>query len=230
MADTLLLIKSVEKHPCLYNHNSNEYLKKESADEAWNEVAKETKLTVTECKDKWRNLRYGFVRSLRINPDGSTKKKYYLHDEMAFVMPYLKFPNKPTPSYVYLQAGDVDSDEELIDNNPEFFQSPHEANDIEVNIEPPKKRAKLRNETHGNSTLLPNSLSSDNMENPRALFLLSLTPEIMELTEKQMKIFRRKVLALIDDITGNERHYVKVSNVHQDLNQFDNVSIKSEPL
>ncbi|XP_060804620.1 uncharacterized protein LOC106129578 [Amyelois transitella] len=215
MGENLLLIKSIEKYPCLYNHQSSEYLKKESTDEAWNEVAKENNLTVNECKEKWRNLRYGFVRSLRLNPDGSAKKKYYLHDEMAFILPFVKLLNKPTPSYVYLQAGDGDTDEELIENNVELCQSPQE--DIEMNHEPPRKRAKF-NELNGkhNSLYLPNkTLISGKLEDPRTMFLLSLIPEIMDLTEYQMKMFRRKVLALIDDITETQAHCDNDLNVRK---------------
>jgi hypothetical protein len=34
------------------------------------------------------------------------------------------------------------------------------------------------------------------------MFLLSLLPEINDMTENQMKIFRRKVLQLIDEISN----------------------------
>lgn len=48
---------------------------------------------VTCCKEKWRNIRNGFVRSLKPSPSGSSssqKKKYYLNDLMGFVLPYVK--------------------------------------------------------------------------------------------------------------------------------------------
>lgn len=43
-----------------------------------------------------------------------------------------------------------------------------------------------------------------NNECPRKMFLLSLLPEINNLSELQMKAFRRKVFALIDDITESD--------------------------
>ncbi|XP_017480930.1 PREDICTED: uncharacterized protein LOC108370170 [Rhagoletis zephyria] len=49
--------------------------------------------SVAECKEKWRNIRNGFVRSLKPPPSGSSskiKKKYYLHEVMQFVLPYVK--------------------------------------------------------------------------------------------------------------------------------------------
>jgi hypothetical protein len=39
-------------------------------------------------------------------------------------------------------------------------------------------------------------------DNPRKLFLLSLLPEINDMTENQMRLFRRKVLRLIDEISS----------------------------
>jgi hypothetical protein len=38
-------------------------------------------------------------------------------------------------------------------------------------------------------------------DNPRKMFLLSLLPEINAMTENQMRVFRRKVLQLIDEIS-----------------------------
>jgi hypothetical protein len=37
-------------------------------------------------------------------------------------------------------------------------------------------------------------------DSPRKMFLLSLLPEINTMTENQMRVFRRKVLQLIDEI------------------------------
>jgi hypothetical protein len=38
-------------------------------------------------------------------------------------------------------------------------------------------------------------------DNPRKMFLASLLPEINAMTENQMRVFRRKVLQLIDEIS-----------------------------
>lgn len=42
--------------------------------------------------------------------------------------------------------------------------------------------------------------SASETDNPRKMFLLSLLPEMEQMTDKQMSGFRRKVLALLDDI------------------------------
>lgn len=59
---------------------------------------------VTECKEKWKNLRTTFSRSRKPLPSGSSakKKKYYLQDVMAFVSPFIKSRkqdgNLPSPT------------------------------------------------------------------------------------------------------------------------------------
>ncbi|CAG4961078.1 unnamed protein product [Colias eurytheme] len=48
---------------------------------------------VADCQTRWRNIRNGFVRSLKPTPSGSStkqKKLYYLHEELQFVLPFVK--------------------------------------------------------------------------------------------------------------------------------------------
>ncbi|CAG9790912.1 unnamed protein product [Diatraea saccharalis] len=193
----LLLVKSIEKFPCIYNYNCIDYSKKEVTDKAWNEIANETKLTVGECREKWKNLRYGFIRSLRPNPDGSFKKKYYLHDDMEFVLPFVKLI--PKSSYMPRANLEIDTDEEITDYANENGQSPqfYDYDNMLENAEPLRKRTR---QYEPSIKYLQHKTSLDKVNDSRKMFLLSLLPEINELTESQMKCFRRKVLALLDEI------------------------------
>ncbi|KAL4717409.1 hypothetical protein ACJJTC_017296 [Scirpophaga incertulas] len=203
----LLLVKAIERFPCLYNSNSVDYSRKEVTDVAWNEIADETKLTVTECKEKWKNLRYGFIRSLRPNRDGSAKKKYYLHYEMEFVLPFIKLI--PKSNGYAQQQYECGSDDEIIENT-ESRQSPHFFDiDMFQSSEPPKKRLKVND----SSKYMQNETYAK-VEEPRKLFLLSLLPEINELTEKQMKLFRRQILSLLDSIAETSAEYTADNNYH----------------
>ncbi|CAK1592620.1 unnamed protein product [Parnassius mnemosyne] len=75
----------------MYNNNLAEYARKDLTEKAWSEVAKEIQWTVNDCKEKWKNIRNGFVRSLKPKASGlATTKKNYLHDEMQFILPYVK--------------------------------------------------------------------------------------------------------------------------------------------
>ncbi|CAG4961967.1 unnamed protein product [Parnassius apollo] len=85
-------VQIVEKYPCLYNNNLAEYSRKYLTEKAWSEVANEMQWTINDCKEKWKNIRNGFVRSLKpkASESATTRKKYYLHDKMQFILPYVK--------------------------------------------------------------------------------------------------------------------------------------------
>ncbi|KAI5645556.1 alcohol dehydrogenase transcription factor myb/SANT-like domain-containing protein [Phthorimaea operculella] len=89
MSFEIPLVLEIEKRPCLYNSNMPEYNRKEVLEDAWKEIASVINLTVYECKDKWKNIRSSFVRSLRTH-GGKTKKPYYLCKYLQFLLPYLK--------------------------------------------------------------------------------------------------------------------------------------------
>ncbi|XP_076302142.1 uncharacterized protein LOC143220367 [Lasioglossum baleicum] len=93
MCEITSFVQLIERYPCLYNHTLSEYAKKDITEKAWNEVANEIKWPVADCKEKWRNIRNGFVRSLKPGASGSSAKQrrqYYLHDIMQFVLPFVK--------------------------------------------------------------------------------------------------------------------------------------------
>lgn len=152
--------------------------------------------TVAECKKNWKHLRFGLSRSLKPTIDGSVRKKYYLHDEMVFVLPFLKLFPRKIGGYVApaIESGDTDEDNT---ETLEKSQSPHNTFfDLEVlQHKPPRKgiSAEAVNNQLDNHT-------TERVECSRRMFLLSLLPEVNELTESQMRAFRRKVLYLIDEI------------------------------
>ncbi|XP_059061561.1 uncharacterized protein LOC131854461 [Achroia grisella] len=231
----LVLVKSIEKFPCLYNYNLSDYSKKELTDRAWNEVANETKLTVGECKEKWKNLRYGFIRSLKPNADGSLKKKYYLHDDMEFVLPFVKALSK---QFGFVQAAvENDTDDEFVDNQLDHCgQSPQQHyfdSDMHQTLEPPKKKNRLHCDHITTKNLHYKHLPTDRCDESRKMFLLSLLPEIKELTESQMRAFRRKVLSLIDEIVDTPNQcdtniFQWTKEPHDEKPLLENDQIKSE--
>ncbi|XP_026750147.2 uncharacterized protein LOC113510811 [Galleria mellonella] len=231
----LVLVKTIERFPCLYNYNLSDYSKKELTDRAWNEVANETKLSVGECKEKWKNLRYGFIRSLKPNADGSVKKKYYLHDDMEFVLPFVKPLSK---QFGLVQTPiENDTDDEYLDNQVESGQSPQQhylESDMQQNLEPPRKKIRLQYENNA-KILHQKHCPAERFDESRKMFLLSLLPEINELTESQMRAFRRKVLSLIDEIVDtpnlcDTNIFQWAKEQHEEKHRFGNDQIKSEPL
>ncbi|XP_050500151.1 uncharacterized protein LOC126880369 [Diabrotica virgifera virgifera] len=94
MADQILkFVQLIENYQCLYNNTLQEYSRKDVTEKAWSAVARQIQWSEADCKEKWKNIRNGFVRSLKPSPSGSSakaKKPYYLHDVMQFVLPYIR--------------------------------------------------------------------------------------------------------------------------------------------
>nr|XP_034194546.1 uncharacterized protein LOC117610825 [Osmia lignaria] len=140
---------------------------------------------LTDCKERWKNIRNGFVRSLKQPPSESSakqKKQYYLHDVMQFVLPYVKpvahtvtTGNLPNPSH----------DNKLMDEINEIKPCDNEVDKAFVNYLQEKK--KPNNEDH------------------RKMFLVSLLPEVNKLSDEQMREFKIKVVMLLDEILTRPR-------------------------
>ncbi|XP_036337306.1 uncharacterized protein LOC118747353 [Rhagoletis pomonella] len=103
MSDTELIIKiinAVKQRDCLWNVHSSEYAKRDKLERAWQEVADDVGRQDVFCREKWRNVRTGFLRSIQYNSNmcsdnnDSTedlptprRKRFYLYDEMKFLLP-----------------------------------------------------------------------------------------------------------------------------------------------
>lgn len=88
---TVRFVQDIEKHPSLYNYSLPEYSQRHSTELAWKAIAKKHHMTVSECKEKWRNLRTTFSRKLKGSLTGTgPMKQYYLHDHMKFIIPFIK--------------------------------------------------------------------------------------------------------------------------------------------
>ncbi|XP_017095197.2 uncharacterized protein [Drosophila bipectinata] len=85
-------VQLVETEPCLWNYNHPGYSKKEEVQEAWQQVANESKDTVRNCRERWRTIRSSFLRSLKLagTQTGRGKRKYYLSKYLQFLIPFTK--------------------------------------------------------------------------------------------------------------------------------------------
>lgn len=177
------------------------------------------------CKEKWRNLRVVYMRHLKPLPSGSgrkRKKPYYLLDYMHFLTPYVKPTNPPEagnlPSTSLENTSEMSND--LPDDVPAESGQPTERCDIEPapsstqdNIQDnptqqssnPKRKNYSLHETdkHFINYLKKKSdkfTVSQTSADSVMSFLNSLAPELREMNLQQFKIFKRRVLGLIDDI------------------------------
>ncbi|XP_049874660.1 uncharacterized protein LOC126372803 [Pectinophora gossypiella] len=228
MAVEVPLVKEIEKHQCLYNFNMPEYNRKDAHDDVWAEVAANVNLTVAECKDKWKNIRSSFVRSLKYT-EGKMKKPYYLSNYLQFILPYLK----PITGNIDINLSEPSDGETLentsIDDNlgikielldgeqmsldtldaPVVIENP-----IELQTERPGIRKRRRqtiamkhNPTNyrNKSKRLLQTITTPRTDNSSMkYFLLSLLSEFDSMSEEQVRTFKIKVMMLIDDIKSTK--------------------------
>nr|CAI5836090.1 unnamed protein product [Callosobruchus analis] len=134
MSFEIKLVQLIETYELLYNSKLAEHSRKDLVEKAWEEIAYKVGKSVAECKEKWRNIRCSFLRSLKSGPKGSRQKKpYYLKDYLSFILPYLKpyitserasnirqltkIENVGVDSEFSMHSDDLENIDDLIENN-----------------------------------------------------------------------------------------------------------------
>ncbi|XP_049872797.1 uncharacterized protein LOC126371519 [Pectinophora gossypiella] len=237
------ITKEIEKYPLLYNYNLPEYSNKMLNQKAWDEIAMTLNRTVHDCKEKWRNIRSSFIRSQKSQKATSgyewkhnvwkPKKRYYLADDLAFILPYLKPQLGLGPDTEYAPGSEDDVSQELEEAN-ESTQAKNEAGDTsddendevyDANVEGPtprifaepiaashhSNRARKRLITEVDKTYIEcmtdkqsrNETAETTATHPMQYFFLSLLGEFDTMTESQMRQFKIRVLQTIDEIKAN---------------------------
>lgn len=201
--------------------------------------------SVSECKEKWRNLRTVFVRKMK--PPGN-KRPYYLAEAMQFCLPYVKVsgphtsgvlpPAPPEETTENTLAIEAEYDSSFVDDPVDIKQEPptppspsppeclERSIPLKHKISRPvqslltKRTVSLRQKLAAEAdkcvieyfkakkTKLEAAVNdsvaiSTKTDKKEALkmFLLSLTPELEEFNDSQIKTFKRRVFNLIDDIS-----------------------------
>lgn len=200
---------------------------------------------MSECKERWKNLRAVFVRHIKPPPSGThgkAKKPYYLAEAMQFTLPYIKALGAPFP-------GNLPDIPEQAQNIPEPAEedeeSQSEAPTVQPSSPPPPPppaqqpiTSSQREEAHLPQVMLTDTAdsrskkiarksqkrtltdvdnsfmeylnakkkkvatTSNESSQAKKMFLLGLLPELEPMTDTQMRLFRRKVLQLIDEIVS----------------------------
>ncbi|KPI91759.1 hypothetical protein RR46_15263 [Papilio xuthus] len=238
MSAEIALVQEIEKYPCLYNSYLPEYNRKDLAEEAWAQVAHNNNLTVSDCKEKWRNIRCSFLRSLK--PTTRYKKPYYLTAYLQFILPFMKSINNL--EYVdelqlndsFKNTNDVivkmepeeileaqSEDENINKEIPIRIKYQSESSECIIQREKPtvprrrkhftpivKKTEKKSKKSH---------ITCSNKINGNALrfFLLSLLPELETMTDEQVRLFKIKAMLLIDEIKTND------TQIRQSINNIN---------
>lgn len=215
MSEAVLFVQTIEQYPCLYNQTLSEYSRKDVVERAWNEVARQMKWPVSYCKEKWKNIRNGFVRSLKLAASGSStrqKKPYYLHDVMQFVLPFVKPASNTRISGSQLSPPTVETiieetkhDDADTDDDTRAFLSAQKDDPLAGRQ---NKRVKP---CASDVDQLCANCSQQNASNPHAddyrkSFLISLLPDVHRLSDDEMREFKMKVLMVLDEILVRQQH------------------------
>ncbi|XP_035432178.1 uncharacterized protein LOC118263989 [Spodoptera frugiperda] len=200
-------VKVIEEYPCLYNNKLPEYSRKDVTDKAWLEVAQRTNTSVYDCQNKWKNIRNGFVRSLKPTPCGSStkqKKLYYLYEELQFLLPFVK-------AIIYTNDSDNIPQKEVSD------ESSSSGEDVPpCTLERPSSRSGKSNSFNKKSKIRKVAYDTDRviidyikrkeskLVSARKMFLLSLLPDVEKLSAEQMRKFRIKTLLLLEEIQSEQ--------------------------
>lgn len=155
---------------------------------------------------------------------------------MEFVLPFIR-TYRADP--VVFQQIDAETDEEMNGYNDQDNESaPLQIQYQEIEVpEPPKKRSKTNDNfiKYLQQKQSNNSNNNEVSDDSRKMFLLSLLPEVNALTECQMRMFRRKIFTLLDEIVDSPSQYETCLFQWQkeSMNQESHKSsdtIKQEPL
>ncbi|XP_012148670.1 uncharacterized protein LOC105663580 isoform X2 [Megachile rotundata] len=165
---------------------------------------------VSDCKEKWKNIRNGFVRSLKLAASGSStrqKKPYYLHDVMQFVLPFVKpashtriSGNQLSPPTVETIIEETKHDEDTDEDATKVFLSAQKDDPLAGRQ---NKRVKPCD--------VDQMCANCSQQNPladdyRKSFLISLLPDVHRLTDDEMREFKMKVLMVLDEILVRQQH------------------------
>ncbi|XP_072934153.1 uncharacterized protein [Epargyreus clarus] len=227
------LVLEVEKHECLYNTTLPQYGMKEEMEEAWSKVSENVQMPVSECKDKWRNIRSTFRRSFKPSRNAKPKRTYYLSRYLNFILPFTK-PMDESIFHEDAMAQD-DGPVEIKDENSEISEDEDEPSSSQAHSswnedDEAQANVELHSPDPQPSTARLRRLSSEDFSVPDHLkarsertvvyhgekehmkyFFLSLLPEFRNMSEQQTRTFKIKVLQLIDDIK-TERSQVPSSS------------------
>ncbi|XP_066142421.1 uncharacterized protein [Euwallacea fornicatus] len=223
-------VRIVQRYPCIWKHSLPEYNQRNITEKAWAEVAREVKDNVLNCRERWRNIRGSFIRSLK-NPTTSTgiRKKYYLSEYMDFITPYVKI--KPQYPSEYLEdtssdhAETEDPDSQIDQKPPVFadFNLTEEASTSnglaadEFFVDPEKmfdKKRKLEDVEDCSRRSVEEAVADwirsvrekerRESEDANLAFFRCLLPDVMKMNDRQNRQFRRRVMKVVDEILEGE--------------------------
>ncbi|XP_016965001.1 uncharacterized protein LOC108034579 [Drosophila biarmipes] len=212
----------VAQHTCLYDRSDENYMRKSTVKNAWKEISKEMRISVKGCKDRWRNIRTSYARSIKVHHGANT---YYLKGELQFLQKHIT-PGVPVPlrgrrsrpkGQEELDEQDDGQHETPVEAMLEMKMSPsspetehaqsrdsndsqsEEESDDEQRSWQARASKRQRLESKESKTSNYNVEASQTMDFDDA-FLQGLRPEIKHMNFHQKLYFKRRVYELLGEI------------------------------
>lgn len=207
---------------------------------------------MADCQTRWRNIRNGFVRSLKPTPSGSStkqKKLYYLHEELQFVLPFVKaivhtdepgnIPVPPEVNTENIESNSTTDEVPCTQATTNTLETPSSGS-VDSNT---FKKPKIRKVTNEADKAFVDWIKKKEIktDSARKMFLLSLLPDVENLSEEQMRKFRIKVLLLLEEMQSDQsqqpqqhdNHPIQQSQQYRDtyspISSVDSISNASLP-
>ncbi|XP_022911956.1 uncharacterized protein [Onthophagus taurus] len=185
----LKIVLEVEKHPCLYNFKLPDYTRKDLIEKAWSEVGKKTNMSMSDCKEKWKNVWSAFFIVAYVKPTNPIENAGNIEHE------HPEEPASPDPA----EKTDEKLQEVETLTAPTRKEHCPERATSSTSI---RRKIKLNDLDSSFLKYLQNKKknSATNDETAKRYFLLSLIPEVKNMNDQRMRQFKMKVLLLIENI------------------------------
>ncbi|XP_008188674.1 uncharacterized protein LOC103310953 [Acyrthosiphon pisum] len=233
-------VQTVEMFPCLYDYTTKEYSIRNAKYKAWGEIGKKFDANMSECKERWKNLRACFTRHLKAKPPSGSaakiKKPYYLAEFLHFLEPFTKsrkqsgyMPALPPLNNECSEQNEIignfsESEEDNIDNNP-IEDNPNDSNSSFTEPKPQqwisstksssfqKKQRSVGLEEVNKAALdfFAKKKKSDlPVEDVDLCFFKSLLPDMKLMNPEQKRRFKFGVLSLIGNILDEPNETIPI--------------------
>ncbi|XP_014239922.1 transcription factor Adf-1-like [Cimex lectularius] len=205
VSSAISFVNIVEQYPCLWNCSLKSYSRTDITSEAWKKIAEKIKDTEQNCRDRWKNIRTAFGRSMRPPKSGSggkSKKPYYLATYLHFLRPYMKGASmsgnvllKEEIDYD-MQETSAHDEEGTLEDTPEVTPANEtllKLEEAEIHQDPtPSKRRRMSNEQSHSDKFI-----TDEQQDGDWLFFRSLLQDFKKLNEKRKRYLKLKFATLL---------------------------------
>nr|XP_023020829.1 transcription factor Adf-1-like [Leptinotarsa decemlineata] len=220
---SISFVKLVEQNPCLWNYTLKSYCRTDFTGVAWKEIAKKLKETEQNCRDRWKNIRTAYGRSLKPPKSGSggkSKKPYYLATHLDFLRPYMKGAstsgNVPPEEDTQGDEGTLDTTETQVEEGLSDTPQAPSVDEVSVDNEtdihqeprPRKKRKIITLSSDADKAFIgwldikknkAQTPSEQEKEDSDWLFFRSLLPDFKKLGDRRKRGLKIKFATLLNE-------------------------------